>query len=141
MARSLKFISYGVLTLFTFSMCGSKSDAKNDSIQLYYDKYNHILLIYNFESARYIKKIELDLMNDTLLIDKVSRKLIPFFRKKNGWLMTECAVKLQPTVEAVKCGDRLFKLSEIEAYSHMELINKRYAVMTVFPKEFPCVIP
>ena len=139
--KSLKFIGYSAFMFFLFSMCGCKADDKNTSIQLYYDKYKHILLIYNFESARYIKKIELDLQHDTLLIGKVSRKLIPLFRKKNGWIMTECTVKLQPTVEVVKCGDRLFKLSEMEAFSHEELINKKYAVLTVFPKEFPCVIP
>jgi hypothetical protein len=55
--------------------------------------------------------------------------------------MTECAVKLQPIVEVVKYEDRLFNLSEIEEYSHNELINKRYAVITVFPKKFPCAIP
>ena len=141
MTKSLKCISYGIFMFCIFSMCGSSSDAKNNSIQLYYDKYNHMLLIYNFESARYIKKIELDLKQDTLLVGKVSRKLVPFFRKRNGWIMTECTVKLLPIVEVVKCGDRLFKLSEIEEYSHEELINKKYAVITVFPKEFPCVIP
>ena len=139
--KLLKFISYIFFMFFTFSMCESKSDAKNDSVQLYYDKSNHILLICNFESARYIKKIELDTIHDTLLIGKVSRKLVPFFRKKNGWIMTECTVILQPTVKAVKCGDRLYNLSEIEEYSFIELINKRYAVITVFPKKFPCVIP
>ena len=142
MIKLLKFISYGVFLCCVFSMCGNKAGDKNTSIYLYYDKHKHILLIYNFESARYIKTIELDLQHDTLIIGKVSRRLIPIFRKvRNGWLMTECTVKLQPAVEVVKCGDRVFKLSEMEAFSHEELINKRYVVITVFPRKFPCVIP
>ena len=139
--KSSKILGYVVVMFFIFSTCEGKQDVNDNSIQFYYDKCNHMLLICNFESARYIKKIELDLKHDTLSIGKISRKLIPFFRKRNSWIMIECSVKLQPTVKAITYRDRFFNLSEIEEYSHKELMNKRYAVITFFPNEFPCVIP
>lgn len=140
MEKLFKYLIYGILMFCFILLCSNTIQVKNDSIRLYYDKCNHILLIHNFESARYIKKIELDLHQDTLVIGKVSRKLIPVFQKKK-WLMTECAVKLQPTVKSVRYGDSVLYLSDMEEYSHLELIGEKYRVTTVFPKEFPCVIP
>jgi hypothetical protein len=141
------FILKRVLVLFVLGLFSiafiylqAESGIKSDFIQLSYDKHNSILLIRTVESAKYIKKIDLDMRQDTLAVRKISRKPVPFSGVKHIWQMSECAVKLQPNVESVMLGSRLYKLSELNEYSHEKLLEQSYSVITVFPKKFPCVI-
>ena len=119
---------------------GNVSDAKDNFIRLRYDKHNHSLLMELLESATYIKKIKLDLQQDTLIIRKVSKKLVPRFGKENVRMLTNCIIELQSNVEYVKFGNTLYKLSEMDEYSQDKIRNMQ-SVLTVFPKKFPCVIP
>ena len=134
-----KFIIYIIFMFCFLSSCGDISNAK-DFTQLRYDKNNHILLIQIFESAKYINKIELDLQQDTLLIDKVSKRTVSFFGEKSIKKTAKCTIKLLPNVKFVKLGDTLFKLSEIDGYSQEELIEIGCAVNIVFPQKFPYII-
>lgn len=136
--RFRKFIIGSMFMFCFFPSCGNTSGTKDDTTHLSYDKKNHTLFIQIFESARYIKKIELDLKQDTLCVDKVSKKLI--WGNKVIMNTTNWTIKLLPNIQYVKLNDIVLRLSDIDEYSQEELIERSYSVVTVFPKEFPCVI-
>ena len=134
MKNSLKFISSAVIIFSFFSMCVSKPDEKFNFIDLSYDKNNRILLIKNLESAKYIKKIKLDLHQDSLIIRKVSKRLVPVSEKKREKMFAaKCVdkyIKLNSNVEYVKTGNTLRKLSEIDEFSQDEF---QHCPIIVFP--------
>jgi len=105
-----------------------------------YDQKNNILLVNNTASANIIKKIKLDLQQDTLVINKISKRLASFSGKT--CIGQGCAIKLPVNVVFVKLGDKLYKLSEMSEYYHDEPLSDIYSseILTVFPKKFPYII-
>jgi len=108
---------------------------------LRYDKEKNMLLIDHAESARILKKIELDLQQDTLVISKIVKKLVPWNGEKSVRKTVNCVVKVPSNVEFVKLGDMLYKLSEIDKFSYEEITERyNWGVIIVYPKKFPFVI-
>lgn len=129
-----------------FSSCGQESTKTTESIYLRFDKKYNILSIWDFESARYINKLDLDLQRDTLIICKASKKLIlpPTYRKTvTRKTAAVSAVKLLSNIEYVKYGGELFKLSELEEFSIEEFMETSMSDVIIidYPKKFPCKIP
>jgi len=121
-----------------FSSCGNEpDDEKNRYVKFRYDKFHHSLLVDILESSKYIKKIELDLQQDTLLINKVSKKRVPFSGEKSVRKMAYCTVKLPSNIKYVKLGETIYKLSEINEYSQEDLIKRGVSVLIVCPPRFP----
>jgi len=137
-----KFTICSIFMVCIFLSCGSKSNMKEyDSIYLCYDKKYNILSIRNIESVRIVKKIEFDLQEDTLFINKISKKSILFPNKLTPRETAVCTIKLRPNVKFVKLGDTLFNLSEINEFSIEEFIEKYFgAIILVYPDKFPYVI-
>lgn len=133
----MKSWKLAIFCIFIFCIFFSCEQETNYMIYMRYDNKNNVLLISNGESAKIIKKIELDLQQDTLVINKVSKILVSFSGK--SCIGGGCAIKLPSKVEFVKLGDKLYKLSDMNQYSHDDPLSDIYdsSILTVFPKKFP----
>ena len=131
-----KFFTFGIFIFFPMYGC-----VLNDNITyLNYDKCNNLIWIINGSSAKYFKKIELDMQQDTLLITNVSKKMVPLFGRISARNAAQIIIKLQSNVEFVKLEGTLYKISDINEYSQEKFIEQRTLFLTVYPKKFPCVI-
>jgi len=133
-----KFTMSSIFMVCIFLSCEQKTTVL---MILRYDKKNNLLLIDQAESARTLKRIDLDLQQDTLVINKIVKKFVPLYRKVTVREAANCVVKLPLNVVFVKLGDKLYKLSEMNEFSYEEITeNYHWTVITVYPEKFPCVI-
>jgi len=128
--------SFSILCIFL-----SCEQETTSLMNLRYDKEKNMLLIDQMESARTLKRIDLDLQQDTLVISKIVKKLVPFYGEKSVRKTVNCIVKLPSNVEFVKLGDTLYKLSEMNEFSYDKITEDyNWGVIIVFPKKFPFTI-
>jgi len=119
-----------------FSMIGCATcDKISKEAHFAYDKQNHMLLVGSTGSAKYVKLIELDLQQDTLVVRKAHIKLKPIFNKSFR-KEADFAIKLESNVEFVKIGHKTYKVSEISKYS----IMAGFPTLIIIPQRFPCII-
>ena len=139
--KILKLILYSIFTSLILLFYGCVSNSKNGSaLRLSYDKKTNSLIASNASSATTVRKITLDLKQDTLFFSKVSMKLVPFHGEKSIRKCATCIIKLQPHIKFVKLDNTLFRLSDIYEYSQEELINRHTSVLIIFPSKYPYIV-
>jgi hypothetical protein len=114
-------------------------DNENFYVSLFYNEKDRTLLIKNGESAKYIRKIVLNLHQDTLYVS-VYRKFI--FIKPTSIInsaSTKWKIKLLPNIKFVKLGNEVTLLSEIKKYPVEGMLYIYYPAIEVFPQKYPYV--
>jgi len=133
-----KLVIGSVFLFCTFLSCEQETTAL---MILRYDQKKDMLLIDQAESARTLKRIDLDLQQDTLVISKIVKKLVPWHGEKSVRKTANCIVKLPSNVGFVKLGSALYKLSEMNEFSFDTITeNYHWGVIIVYPQKFPFII-
>jgi hypothetical protein len=111
----------------------------NKGVYLLYNEEDHTLLIENRESAKYIRKIVVDLHRDTLSVNVYKKGI---FIKPTSIINsagTKWKIKLQPNVGFVKLGNKVTPLPEMEKYPDKDIIYIYYPAIEVYPQKFPYI--
>ena len=133
-----KWVISSVFMLCIFLSCEQETTVL---MNLRYDKGKNMLLIDQMESARTLKRIDLDMQQDTLVISKIVKKFVPLLGKATERECANCVIKLPSNVEYIRLGDKLYKLSEMNKFSYDEITDKyHWTTILIYPQKFPFIV-
>ena len=127
------------LLLITVSIsCASCIYMDNHNICLFYDAENTILYLSNSDSFGRIRKLKLDMKQDTLFIE--APKIFDYIHWKKGCfkdaLYSKWKIKIDPSkVRYIKYGKVKVKLFDVK--SSNTLIHPYYPCISIYPKKYP----
>jgi hypothetical protein len=137
-----KIIIFSILGIIVLALSGFifvHLEHKNQSVSFSYDEKDHALLIKNGESGLYIRKIVLDLHQDTLSVNVYKKLIFPKPTRIINSAGTRWKIKLMPNVKFVTLGNVVTPLSEMRRYPP-EYLESYCPVIEDYPKKFPCVV-